>query len=54
VAIFGGVSKDSQINALASVKKDGKTTRIVVGTPGRILDLVNDGVCDLSRCGGPI
>jgi len=54
VAIFGGVSKDSQINALSGVKRDGKMTRIVVGTPGRILDLVNDGVCDLSRCGGPI
>lgn len=26
----------------------GVVTRIVVGTPGRILDLVQEGVCDLS------
>lgn len=51
VAIFGGVDKRGQIDALRSINK-GKaklTTRIVVGTPGRILDLVNDGVCDLSN-----
>jgi len=28
--------------------KNGPTTRIVVGTPGRILDLVQEGACDLS------
>lgn len=53
VAVFGGVDKRSQIDALRSISKDkGKskaTTRIVVGTPGRILDLVNDGMCDLSN-----
>ncbi|KAG2091515.1 P-loop containing nucleoside triphosphate hydrolase protein [Suillus discolor] len=49
VAVFGGVPKDPQVKALANGNKDGKTTRIVVGTPGRIIDLVNDGVCDLSR-----
>ena len=43
VAVFGGVDKGAQIKAL-------KGARIVVGTPGRILDLVNDGACDLSRC----
>jgi len=32
----------------ANKGKDGMTTRIVVGTPGRILDLVQEGVCDLS------
>lgn len=50
VAVFGGVDKAPQINALRSGNKDGRVTRIVVGTPGRILDLVNEGACDLSRC----
>ena len=49
VAVFGGVDKAPQINALANGNKVGKITRIVVGTPGRILDLVNEGACDLSR-----
>lgn len=48
VAIFGGVDKGPQIRSLSNANKDGKVTRIVVGTPGRILDLVNDGACDLS------
>ncbi|KAA1475399.1 DEAD-domain-containing protein [Dentipellis sp. KUC8613] len=42
VAVFGGVDKGAQIRAL-------KNAHIVVGTPGRILDLVNDGACDLSQ-----
>ncbi|KAG2132393.1 DEAD-domain-containing protein [Suillus clintonianus] len=49
VAVFGGVPKDAQIKALANGNTDGKITRIVVGTPGRIIDLVQDGFCDLSR-----
>ncbi|KAG1845107.1 P-loop containing nucleoside triphosphate hydrolase protein [Suillus subalutaceus] len=49
VAVFGGVPKDPQIKALANGNADGKITRIVVGTPGRIIDLVHDGACDLSR-----
>ena len=54
VAIFGGVDKRGQIEALRGAGKSNKgktraTTRIVVGTPGRILDLINDGVCDLSQ-----
>lgn len=55
VAIFGGVDKRGQIDALRSINKNGKgkgkqaTTRMVVGTPGRILDLINDGMCDLSN-----
>ncbi|KAG1777278.1 P-loop containing nucleoside triphosphate hydrolase protein [Suillus placidus] len=49
VAVFGGVPKDPQVKALAGGSTDGKITRIVVGTPGRIIDLVHDGVCDLSR-----
>jgi ATP-dependent RNA helicase DBP3 len=51
VAIFGGVPKDGQIRMLkASLKQgsDGLLTRIVVGTPGRILDLMNDGALNLS------
>ncbi|EPS98066.1 hypothetical protein FOMPIDRAFT_1165803 [Fomitopsis schrenkii] len=49
VAVFGGVDKAPQVKTLKNANKDGKTTRIIVGTPGRILDLVNDGACDLSR-----
>jgi len=49
VAVFGGVDKGPQVKSLKNANRDGKTTRIIVGTPGRILDLVNDGVCDLSR-----
>jgi ATP-dependent RNA helicase DBP3 len=49
VAVFGGVPKEPQVKALANSSKDGMNTRIVVGTPGRILDLVNDGACDLSQ-----
>lgn len=50
VAVFGGVPKEGQIKMLqnANKKKDGLTTRIIVGTPGRILDLAQEGVCDLS------
>lgn len=44
VAVFGGVDKGGQIRSLRD-----KKAKIVVGTPGRIMDLVNDGVCDLSR-----
>ena len=53
VAIFGGVPKEGQISMLrASMKKgkDGLLTRIVVGTPGRILDLMQEGALDLSGC----
>lgn len=49
VAVFGGVDKGPQVKTLKNANKDGKTTRIVVGTPGRILDLVNEGACDLSQ-----
>jgi len=40
--IFGGVSQFHQVNAL----KDG--VDIVVATPGRLLDLIEQGHCDLS------
>jgi len=50
-AVFGGVPKDPQVKMLknANKEKDGLVTRIIVGTPGRILDLMNDGACDLSK-----
>ncbi|KAJ7293933.1 P-loop containing nucleoside triphosphate hydrolase protein [Mycena rebaudengoi] len=53
VAVFGGVPKEPQVRMLRNMNKAtvgmGKaTTRIVVGTPGRILDLVQEGACDLS------
>ena len=52
VAVFGGVSKEPQVRMLknAGKGKDGMVTRIIVGTPGRILDLMQEGVCDLSGC----
>ncbi|KAG6334087.1 hypothetical protein ID866_5003 [Astraeus odoratus] len=49
VAVYGGVDKASQVKALSNASQDSKSTRIVVGTPGRILDLINDGACDLSK-----
>ncbi|KAJ6627027.1 P-loop containing nucleoside triphosphate hydrolase protein [Mycena sp. CBHHK59/15] len=52
VAVFGGVPKEPQVRMLRNMSagkgKGGTTTRVVVGTPGRILDLVQEGVCDLS------
>ena len=41
VAIYGGVPKDQQIKAV-------KTASVVVATPGRLVDLLNDGAVDLS------
>ncbi|KAG6845281.1 hypothetical protein H0H87_011432 [Tephrocybe sp. NHM501043] len=51
VAVFGGVPKEPQVRMLKNANKgsDGLTTRIIVGTPGRILDLMQEGVCDLSN-----
>lgn len=51
VAVFGGVPKDPQVRMLknANKAKDGMTTRIIVGTPGRLLDLMQEGACDLSE-----
>ncbi|CAK5265461.1 unnamed protein product [Mycena citricolor] len=51
VAVFGGVPKEPQVKMLRNMNKGkkGTTTRIVVGTPGRILDLVQEGACDLSN-----
>lgn len=47
VAVFGGVPKEGQVKLLRK-KVGGVVTKIVVGTPGRILDLMQEGVCDLS------
>ncbi|KAL5534728.1 hypothetical protein ACEPAG_1192 [Sanghuangporus baumii] len=43
IAVYGGVDKAPQRQAL----KD-KSAAMIVGTPGRMLDLVEDGSCDLS------
>ena len=40
--IFGGVSQFHQVNALTS------GVDIIVATPGRLLDLIEQGLCDLS------
>lgn len=44
VCIYGGVSKDAQRNEL-------KRANIVVGTPGRINDMLDDGSLDFSNVG---
>lgn len=43
IAVFGGLDRGAQIKALKN-----KKAKIVVGTPGRIMDLVNDRALDLS------
>lgn len=43
VALYGGVDKEPQRRALLE-----ESAAMVVGTPGRILDLINEGSCDLS------
>jgi ATP-dependent RNA helicase DBP3 len=44
VCVYGGVPKDAQRKAL-------KTADIVVATPGRLNDLINEGSADLSMVG---
>jgi ATP-dependent RNA helicase DBP3 len=44
VCVYGGVSKDEQRRML-------RTASIVVATPGRLNDLINEGAADLSRVG---
>ncbi len=41
--IFGGVSQFHQVNALRA------GVDIIVAAPGRLLDLINQGLCDLSQ-----
>ena len=43
ITVYGGVGYDAQLDAL----RDG--VEVVVGTPGRLLDLANRGTLDLSR-----
>ncbi|KAG8923331.1 RNA-dependent ATPase [Tulasnella sp. 418] len=47
VCLFGGMDKGAQKKSLQGSK--GEIVRIVVGTPGRILDLLNEGALDLSK-----
>ncbi|CAK9436803.1 uncharacterized protein LODBEIA_P13250 [Lodderomyces beijingensis] len=42
LAVYGGVSKDDQM------KKINRGVNVVVATPGRLVDLLNDGAIDLS------
>lgn len=42
LAVYGGVPKYAQRNALA------KGVEVVVATPGRLIDLIQEGCCDLS------
>ncbi|KZO92051.1 DEAD-domain-containing protein [Calocera viscosa TUFC12733] len=46
VCLYGGVPKTSQLSELAHAG-----ARIVVGTPGRVLDLAREGALDLSNVG---
>lgn len=44
VCLFGGMPKQEQVKEL---RQPG--LKVVVGTPGRVLDLVNDGAVDFSK-----
>ncbi|CCF53439.1 hypothetical protein NDA11_001315 [Ustilago hordei] len=44
ICLYGGVSKQEQVRLLNQTP----TVRIVVGTPGRVLDMARDGSLDLS------
>ncbi|TIA91933.1 hypothetical protein E3P99_00795 [Wallemia hederae] len=44
ICLYGGVSKEEQKRTIKKNKP-----RVIVGTPGRLLDLVNDGGLDLSN-----
>lgn len=46
ICLYGGMPKNEQKKAL----KGDKKLRVVVGTPGRLIDLVNDGAVDFSKC----
>lgn len=43
LCIYGGVQKFEQKNALR------KNVHILIATPGRLLDLINEGACDISN-----
>ncbi|KAK9464532.1 P-loop containing nucleoside triphosphate hydrolase protein [Lipomyces arxii] len=42
VVVYGGVSKDDQ-------KRELKGANVIVATPGRLMDLVNDGAIELNK-----
>ncbi|KAH7104258.1 P-loop containing nucleoside triphosphate hydrolase protein [Auriculariales sp. MPI-PUGE-AT-0066] len=44
ICVYGGVDKDPQRKAL-----NKKGVHVICGTPGRILDLAEEGACDLSN-----
>lgn len=44
VCLFGGMPKQEQV---ALLRQDG--LKVVVGTPGRVLDLVNDGAVSFEK-----
>ena len=45
ICLYGGVSKHDQVRQLTS----SPAIRVVVGTPGRVLDLAREGTLDLSH-----
>lgn len=47
--VYGGVPKREQRIALGGGRGEGNSVEVVVATPGRLKDLVGEGVCDLSR-----
>jgi len=47
VAVYGGVSKDGQRRSLLNTKGNAPF-EVVVATPGRLIDLMNEETCDLS------
>lgn len=49
LCVFGGVDKDSQRRELQGKGSKAGELRIVVGTPGRLLDFVEERCLDLSR-----
>jgi ATP-dependent RNA helicase DBP3 len=42
--VYGGTSKGDQVRDLKKIDPS-----VLVGTPGRILDLVNEGTCDITK-----
>lgn len=49
VCVYGGVPKREQRIALGGGRGGGGCVQVVVATPGRLKDLVGEGVCDLSH-----
>jgi len=49
LCVYGGVDKDSQRKELQGKGSKKGQLRIVVGTPGRLLDFAEEGCLDLSR-----